>query len=124
MSFRALASVFLALLFLCSCHQGNSDRGPRPDPAIYDELSHVPAIDNHAHPVKVLSPGEVDGDVDALPTDAISDLALPTPMLENSPYIPEAWRGLFGYGRSGASRGHSKELSRKKLDIQKSKGDS
>ena len=81
-------------------------------------------IDNHAHPSQLLAPGEKDADADALPPDAISDLALPTPMLEGSPLLPEAWRAMFQLKASGAmSQTQSDALHRKREHLQKSKGD-
>ncbi len=63
--------------------------------------------------------------MDALPPDAISDLALPTPMLEGSPYVPQAWRALFNFVPSGTDgQAQSQALLRKREDLQKSKGDS
>ena len=81
-------------------------------------------IDNHAHPSQLLASGEKDADADALPPDAISDLALPTPMLEGSPLLPEAWRAMFQLKASGAmSQTQSDALHRKREHLQKSKGD-
>jgi hypothetical protein len=81
-------------------------------------------IDNHAHPSQLLAPGEKDADADALPPDAISDLTLPTPMLEGSPLLPEAWRAMFDVKASGAmSQAQSDALRRRREDLQKSKGD-
>jgi len=98
--------------------------GTQPDSSIYNELSHISAIDNHAHPSKLLAPGEEDTDADALPPDAITDLALPTPMLEGSPYLPEAWRAMFDLTPTGADpQGRSEELLRRRHSLQKNKGD-
>jgi uncharacterized protein len=119
--FVACCTVLVALLSSCG---GTSDKGLRPDSSIYDELAHIPAIDNHAHPSQLLAPGEKDVDADALPPDAISDLALPTPMLDGSPLLAEAWRAMFDIRASGnISPTQSDALRRKREDLQKSKGD-
>ncbi|MFL6451787.1 MAG: amidohydrolase family protein [Bryobacteraceae bacterium] len=123
MGLRPLLCSTAVLVLCCSC--GRSTRqGPTPDSSIYDELNHVSAIDNHAHPSKLLARGEDDVDADALPPDAVSDLALPTPMLEDSPYIPLAWAALFDYKRSGNDlQKQSEELLRRRKDALRSKGD-
>src|SRR4051794_13788885 len=123
MSLRWLACS-ITLIVLCSSCESSSGDGAKPDASIYNELTHIQAIDNHAHPSKMLAPGELDVDADALPPDAISDLALPTPMLEGSPYIPQAWHALFKYtSTTKESQMQSQELLRKREDLQKSKGD-
>src|SRR5690242_14499119 len=123
MSWRLLVCCVALAALLCSCG-GTSEKGFRPDASIYNESTHIAAIDNHAHPSKLLAPGEQDVDADALPPDAISDLALPTPMLEGSPFRPEAWRGMFNVKASGPiSRAQSEALRMKAGDLQRSKGD-
>jgi hypothetical protein len=123
MSLRWLACSITLIVLCCSCECSSGD-GAKPDASIYNELSHIQAIDNHAHPSKMLAAGELDVNADALPPDAISDLALPTPMLEGSPYIPQAWHALFNYtGTVKESQMQSQELLRKREDLQKSKGD-
>jgi hypothetical protein len=119
-----LAACTVPLLLFCACGTV-SQEGARPDSSIYTELSHISAIDNHGHPSKLLAPGEEDTDADALPPDAITDLALPTPMLEGSPYAPQAWGAMFDFKPSGTdAQAQSAELLRKRADLQKSKGDS
>jgi uncharacterized protein len=124
MSLRLVASCSAVLLACCACGRLSRD-GAQPDSTIYNELIHTPAIDNHAHPSKMIAPGEQDTDADALPPDAITDLALPTPMLDGSPYIPEAWRAMFDFKPAGGNDGkiRSEELSRKREDLERSKGD-
>ncbi len=110
------------LILLLSCN--------RPDPSHLDvdssiesELRQIRAIDNHAHPMKVVSGGEVDRDYDALPADAIQDLSLPTPFREGSPYFPRAWHALFGYEYQDAKPEHLSALQQTKRNIAKQKGD-
>ncbi len=124
MKIRFLAACSATFLLCCGCGTVSRE-GPQPDSSIYNELSHISAIDNHAHPSKLLAPGEEDTDADALPPDAITDLALPTPMLEGSPYVPQAWRAMFDFKPTGTdSPAQSGELRHKREDLQKSKGDS
>src|SRR3954452_20066551 len=123
MSLRPLVCSTAVLVLCCSCGRDLPD-GLKPDSSIYSELNHVSAIDNHGHPAAMLARGEEDVDADALPPDAITDWALPTPMLADSPYIPEAWRALFDYKRSGTdSKTQSQELLHNREALQKSKGE-
>ena len=92
------------LTFLCSCAR-ERPAGLEVDEALESELRQITAIDNHAHPVKVVTYGEEDHDYDALPADAIADLALPPPFREGSNYFPQAWHALFGYQYSGSGPG-------------------
>src|SRR3954447_67762 len=122
MRWAGIASALAALVFLGSCAR---ERGPGPevDPAIRNELRQIAAIDNHAHPVKVVAVGEEDHDYDALPADSISDMALPTPFRPDSPYFPDAWSALFNYHYRDAQPGHLEELSRTKRKVMNDKGD-
>ncbi len=111
-----------ACALMLSCNRP-PDSGLYVDSVIDSELRSIPAIDNHAHPQKVVSSGEEDRDFDALPADAIQDPALPTPFRENSPYFPEAWRALFGYNFSDSKPEHLAILNKSKREIRKQKGD-
>lgn len=111
------------VLSLCSCGWQQQPAGLEVDTALESELRQTAAIDNHAHPVAVVSYGEEDHDYDALPADAIADLALPPLFREGSPYFPEAWHALFGYKYSDASREHVLILSKARQEMMKSKGD-
>lgn len=73
------------------------------------ELEHTKSIDNHAHPMKVVGPGEQDRDFDALPADAVLQPALPVPSRPDNPLFHQAWQDLFN--------------SQPKAEIAKQKGD-
>ncbi len=109
-------------MLLISCNDPHRS-GLYVDSSIEAELRQIHAIDNHAHPMKVVSPGEEDQDYDALPADAIQDLALPTPFREGSPYFPEAWHALFGYNYSDANKDRLADLEKRKRNVAKKKGD-
>jgi len=119
---RVALSVVAIGALLASC-----DRHPNAalhvDDAIESELSHIAAIDNHAHPVRVVSSGEEDRDFDALPADAIQDLSLPTPFRAESPYFLEAWRSLFQYKYSDMKPEHLAVLEQSKEQLKREKGD-
>ncbi|HEX4165035.1 MAG TPA: amidohydrolase family protein [Bryobacteraceae bacterium] len=110
------------ILPLCSC-RANHSSSLYIESGIAAELKQVRAIDNHAHPQKVVSAGEVDRDFDALPADAIQEPALPTPLLAGSPYFPEAWRTLFKYPFNDEAPAHLKVLQKEKQDTMREKGD-
>ncbi len=57
-------AVIVAFLVLASCRST-----PLVDPGIAEEIAHIKAIDNHAHPVRVVLNGEPDRFFDALPVD-------------------------------------------------------
>ena len=59
----------------------------RADADLLNEISKIKAIDNHAHPLKYVAPGErPDNEFDALPLDALEPFPLP---LRLSPTNPE-----------------------------------
>jgi hypothetical protein len=93
------------------------------DSAIESELRQIHAIDNHAHPMKVVSGGEEDHDYDALSMEGIEDLAMPAPFREGAPYFPQAWHALFGYNYSDDKPEHVAQLIKKKRQVMQEKGD-
>ncbi len=93
------------------------------DSALQDYISRMPAIDNHAHPMRMERPGDEDHDYDALPADAISDLAIPAALRMDSPRFPEAWSALFGYKYADAETAHLSELERSRQQMKRDKGD-
>jgi uncharacterized protein len=111
-----------ALLLIASCTRGHSPQ-PYVDSVLESELRQIHAIDNHAHPMKVVSPGEADHDYDALSMEGIEDIALPAPFRENSPYFPEAWHALWGYDFSDMKPEHLAQLAKVKNTVAQQKGD-
>lgn len=122
-TFRFLPIVLaVGLFFFCSCARERAP-GLEVDSALESELRQITAIDNHAHPVKVVTYGEEDHDYDALPADAITDLALPPLFSENSSYFPQAWHALFGYPYSDTTKEHVPAVSKARQELMKQKGD-
>ncbi len=117
--------VCFALAALCLLSGCN--RPPASDlyvnSSIESELRQIPAIDNHAHPMKVVSAGEQDHDYDALSMEGIQDLAMPAPFREGSPYFPEAWHALFGYEYSDSKPEHLARLQQTKRTLAEQKRD-
>src|SRR5438270_13848165 len=88
------------------------------DPALLAQINRIKAIDNHAHPLKYVAPGEKpDDEFDALPLDAIE--AFPSP-LRLSPANPEfirAWHDLYGYTCNDMNPAHVAELMQAKQRV-------
>lgn len=110
------------LLLIASCTRTHPSR-LYVDSTIESELRQIHAIDNHAHPMKVVSAGEADHDYDALSMEGIEDLSMPAPFRPGSPYFPAAWHALFGYDYSDEAPEHLAELQKVKSRIAKEKGD-
>ena len=117
-----LSLALLAVGLSMSCER-SSRSNLYVDSGLQAELAQISAIDNHAHPEKVVSYGEEDRDFDALPADSIQDMALPTPFREGSPYFPEAWHALFAYNFPDAKPEHTGELEEAKRKEKKQHGD-
>ena len=118
---RALAAL-LATALLSSCSHAPRS-GLYVNSTIESELRQIHAIDNHAHPMKVVLPGEEDRDYDALSMEGIQDLAMPAAFQEDSLYFPQAWHALFGYDYSDAKPEHLRRLTTTKAQVAKDKGD-
>jgi predicted TIM-barrel fold metal-dependent hydrolase len=93
----ALTVLTLSLLLACS-----PSREPLADPALEADIAKIPAIDNHAHPVRVVGTGEQpDRGFDALPVDNMEPQADPLNLRPGNPAVAEASRAL--YGATGAA---------------------
>jgi uncharacterized protein len=80
----------LLVLALAAC-----ERGPLPpaDAELLKEIRTIPAIDNHAHPVRPASAGEApDRDYDALPVDSLEAQSDPVRLRSTSPELAGARR--------------------------------
>jgi predicted TIM-barrel fold metal-dependent hydrolase len=77
------------------------------DSALLAAIERIPAIDNHAHPVRTPLPGFApDSEYDALPADAMSPFPLAPRWAPTSDAWPRAWRDLFGYAYADADSAH------------------
>lgn len=93
------------------------------DPSLGTEIHRIRAIDNHAHPPKLLAPGEKDDEFDALPCDPLE----PTPpglitRPENPQYMA-AWKDLWGYKYADRSPEHVQEILTAKARAKAAQGD-
>jgi uncharacterized protein len=88
------------------------------------EIMKIKAIDNHAHPVKYVAPGEpADTEFDALPLDAIAAFPLPVRLSPTNPEFIRAWHDLYGYTHKDMSEAHVRELLNAKQAVLKQRGD-
>src|SRR5260370_22591162 len=71
-------------------------------PSIGVEIDRIRAVDNHAHPVRVVRAGEQDREFDALPVDNMEPSSDPIYLRPGDPGVLDAWRVLFGSARRDA----------------------
>ena len=89
------------------------------------EISRIKAIDNHAHPLKYVAPGEKpDDEFDALPLDAIVAFPLPVRLSPTNLEFIRAWHDLYRYSHNDMSEAHVRELMNAKQGVLKERGDS
>jgi hypothetical protein len=94
------------------------------DRDLLEEIMKIKAIDNHAHPVKYVAPGEPpDTEFDALPLDAIAAFPLPVRLSPTNPEFIRAWHDLYGYSHRDMSEAHVRELLSAKQAVLKQHGD-
>src|SRR5947207_656696 len=79
------------------------------DPDILAEVRRIPAIDDHAHPVRATGAGAPDHEFDALPVDNMEPSADPLQLRPTDPGVIEAWQTLWNYPYNDASPEHLRE---------------
>jgi hypothetical protein len=91
------------------------------DPALLAEINKIKAVDNHAHPQRVLRGTEKDDDS----TDyfATEPMDAPVRLRPDNPEHIAAWRALYGYKYSDASEAHLRELMALKHRVRQKHGD-
>jgi len=97
--------------------------GRSQPPDIAADIARIRAIDNHAHPVRVVAPGERDREFDALPVDNMEPASDPVYMRPGAPGILEAWRALFGYSYGDSRPERARELAPLKRRAMEREGD-
>jgi hypothetical protein len=116
--FPALACLLFATaaLLLNSCaRNGSTD--------IAAEIARIRAIDNHAHPVRVVAAGEQDREFDALPVDNMEPASDPLYLRPGAPGILDAWRTLYAYPYTDLEPEHARSLKSRKEETMRDKGD-
>lgn len=95
------------------------------DPELLAVIKQIKAIDNHAHPLKVVRAGEpADHDFDALPLEGIEPFPLPLRLELDNPEFITAWQEMYGYKYSDMSAAHVSELLATKQQFMHERGDS
>ena len=96
----------------------------KADPQLLAAIAKIQAIDNHAHPMRMLNPGETsDGDWDALPMDVYESGLTAQRLSPENPEFIQAWKALYGYPYDDMTAPHVQELLRLKARMKKEKGD-
>lgn len=87
---------WLALASLVLVHCGRPPE-PAADPDLVSEIARIRAIDNHAHPVRVVPNGQpADREFDALPVDNMEPQSDPVNLRPGAPLLLEAGKALYG----------------------------
>lgn len=95
------------------------------DRDLLSDISKIKAIDNHAHPLKYVAPGEkADDEYDALPLEAIPPFPFPQRLMPTNLEFVGAWRDLYRYSHDDMSEAHVRELLSAKQKILSERGDS
>lgn len=110
--------VIIILLTLITIHAQTP-----ADPTLLDEINKIKAIDNHAHPLRYVAPGEKpDDEFDALPLEAIDLFPLPLRLSPANPEFIKAWKLFYAYPYDDMASGHVDELLATKRRFAKDQG--
>src|SRR5713226_456559 len=106
-------------LFGCVClHGAYITAQTQANTSLLAEISKIKAIDNHAHPLKYVAPGEKpDDEFDALPLDAIEAFPLPLRLSPANSEFTRAWHDLYGYVFNDMNPAHVAELMKVKQRV-------
>lgn len=95
------------------------------DRDLLSEISKIKAIDNHAHPLKYVAPGEkADAEYDALPLEAIPPFPFPVRLTPTNLEFVGAWRDMYRYSHDDMSEAHVRELLSAKQKVLSERGSS
>ena len=87
------------------------------------QINQIKAVDNHTHVSKLVAPGEVDDDFDALPCNILEGGPDPTMARIDNPQFLEAWQKLYGYKYSDHDPAHVQELIAARDKVMRDQGD-
>ena len=118
-------SILLVLLFLMiALGDSQAQAQTNADSQLVSAIAKIKAVDNHAHPLRYVAPGDKpDDEFDALPLDAIGPIPLPVRLNPGNLEFVEAWRELYGYKHNDMSEAHLRELLQTKQRIATEQGD-
>ncbi|MEP6707107.1 MAG: amidohydrolase [Pyrinomonadaceae bacterium] len=113
-----LPALFILLGFASASAQMSVDR------ELVAEIAKIKAIDNHAHPLRYVEPGEKpDDEFDALPLDGIEPFSLPVRLNPTNPEFISAWRALYNYAHNDMSEANVRELLQLKQRVARDQGE-
>lgn len=114
----------LAAALLTSCAPAPNDSRRLVDSQLAAEIQAIKAIDNHAHPMRVVNAGEKDTEYDALPVEMMESYEAPPLRLRpDNPEYTGAWRQFFGQRHDDMSPEHVKAAMDAKRRVIEDKGD-
>src|SRR5258705_4447483 len=114
---KNLAPFTLLLVFVITV--SNTRAQTNADPQLVNAIAKIKAIDNHAHPLRYVAPGDKpDDEFDALPLDAIGPIPLPLRLNPRNLEFGSAWRDLYGSQPDDMSKAHVRELLQIKQRVQ------
>ena len=120
-----MKKIVIGLCLLVAAGSMQVDAQVAVDRDLHAEIFKIKAIDNHAHPLKYVAPGEKpDDEFDALPLDAIVPFPLPTRLSPANPEFIRAWHDLYRYSHNDMSEAHVRELMAAKQRVLNERGDS
>ena len=107
----ATAAIYLVIVSCASSPPANTD------PQLKAEIDSIKAIDNHAHPMRVVNGGEKDTEYDALPVEMMEAYdSVPLRLRPSNPEYAAASRKLFSGGKARVIREKSDGYSAWVLD--------
>lgn len=116
-------AALLSGVFLCARLTAQE----KPDPGLLAAIGQIKAIDNHAHPPRILAPGEPrDLEIDALISAMgpnFQNYPPPLRLRGNNPQSIPAWRAFFQYPYRDFLPAHIAELIKSKQKVMHDQGD-
>jgi len=111
----------LCIVLAAGCQRGKQS-GSGIDPEIFAEIGRIPAIDNHAHPVRVAGKEGPDHEFDALPVDNMEPSSDPSHLRSTDSGVIAAWQALWNYPYNDSKPEHFREWQPHKKRIAEQKG--
>src|ERR1700733_10651272 len=97
---------------------------PSIDRALAREIDSIPAIDNHAHPMRSPPADAADREFDPLPVDSMEPESDPLAWRLDFPALADAWRALYGFaGKAPLDEAGMKALDRARAAVKKREGE-
>ena len=117
---RLRLCLFVFAFCLVSCEAPHASP---VDPQLALEIGRLKAIDNHAHPMRVVSENEQDHEYDALPVEMMQPSPMPVRLdPATGDYLPGMHK-LFDYRHEDMTAGHLAEYLDDKKKVMRRKGD-